>query len=114
MAKKQGFAPCKLVEHDGGHYSLVFNDFDKAAAVFEGMGYEAGGYAWHGAVDALVRMHAPKLAKSLEYDPEASMFVVVSNDKEALREVAGLMRKTLRDPALLREAIANADPELMD
>jgi hypothetical protein len=108
------FAPCRLVEHENGTFSLVFDDFDATAATFEEMGQEGGGYGWHGVVEALVRMKAPRVAKKLSYDPEASLFAVVSKDRRALATVAGLIRSAIADPQLLREAIENADPELMD
>jgi hypothetical protein len=110
---KRGYEPCRLLEHDGT-YSLVFDDFDATAEVFEEMDQQGGGYGWHGVVEALVRMKAPALRKKVNYDPEASMFVAYSKDRDALKEVAGLIRAAVKDPALLREAIENADPELMD
>ncbi len=42
------------------------------------------------------------------------MFVVVSKDRRALEKVAGLIRRAVADPALLKQAIEKADPELMD
>jgi hypothetical protein len=50
------FAPCTLVEHDDGTWSLLFTDFDATEEAFEEMGQEGGGYGWHGVVEALVRM----------------------------------------------------------
>jgi hypothetical protein len=67
--------------------------------------------AW--VVEALVRMKAPRLTGLMGYDPEGSMFVALSEDREALREVAGLIRATIAEPDLLREAIRHADPGLM-
>jgi hypothetical protein len=113
MARKDDFAPCQLIKHDDGSYSLLFTDFDTTAETFEELDQEGGGYGWHGVVDALVRMKTPGLQEKLEYDPEASMFVALSQDRKALRQVAKLIREARDDPALLREAIANADPELM-
>jgi hypothetical protein len=114
MPKKNEFAPCYLVEHEDGELSLVFEEFDSTAAIFEEMGQESGGYGWHGVVDALVRMKASKLKKKLQYDPEASMFVALSKDRDVLKQVAGLIRDALKDRALLRQAIAKADPEIME
>lgn len=114
MVKKNEFAPCNLVEHEDGTFSLCFEDFDATAATFEEMDQEGGSYGWHGVVDALVRMKAPKLKRKLRYDPEASMFVALSKDREALKQVAELIRNAIDDPALLKEAIENADPDLMD
>lgn len=108
------YVPCRLVAHESGEYSLCFDAFEAAQDVFEEMGWDGGGYSWHGVVDALVRMKAPELAAKLDYDPEASMFVALSDDPEVLAQVAGLMREALGNPALLREAIEKADPELMD
>ena len=118
MAKKSDgkneFAPWKLIENEDGTYSLLFHDFDPTANTFEEMEQEGGGYGWHGVVDALVRMKEPKLGKKLTYDPEASMFVVISKDLEAIKKVVGLIRSAVDDPALLKKAIKKADPELMD
>ena len=111
--KKNEYAPCTLVEHDGT-YSLTFSVFDATAETFEEMDQEGGGYGWHGVVDALVRVKAPKLAAKLSYDPEASMFVALSDDKDVLKQVAELIRKAVADPKLLKQAIRKADPELMD
>jgi hypothetical protein len=112
--KKDEFAPCTLVEHDDGTYSLCFSDFDLAEDTFEEMDQEAGGYAWHGVVDALVRLKAPRLRKEVDYDPESSMFAAYSKSKDALKAVAELIRAAIADRKLLREAIENADPDLMD
>jgi hypothetical protein len=113
MAKNE-FAPCKLIENEDGTYSLLLTDFDRTAQTFEEMGQDGGGYGWHGVVDALVRMKAPKLKRKVRYDPEASMFVALSKDREALKQVAELIRSAIHEPALLKEAIEKADPELMD
>lgn len=112
--KKDDFAPCTLVEHDDGNYSLCFTDFNATADTFEEMDQEGGGYGWHGVVDALVRMKAPKLQKQLDYDPEGSMFVALSDDKDVLKKVAELIRAAIADPKLLKQAIKKADPDLMD
>lgn len=109
------FAPCQFQEQDGVYF-LSFDDLDAngASLVFDEAGFDGGGYGWHGVVEALVKMRARKLRRKLDYDPEASMFVVSSNDRDALRQVAELIREAIADPTLLREAIAKADPEVME
>jgi hypothetical protein len=106
--------PWEIFDRGDGTYSLGFDDFDSTADVFEEMGYEGGGCGWHGVVDALVRRKVPRLARNLEYDPEGSLFAALSDDPNALNEVAVLIRNALDDPALLRQALENADPDLMD
>jgi hypothetical protein len=112
--ESRAFAPCRLVPHEDGSYSLCFDAFEATQAIFEEMGWDGGGYSWHGVVDALVQLKAPDLQEKLDYDPEASMFVALSEDQEALAQVAGLIREAIDDPTILREAIENADPDLMD
>ncbi len=109
------FSPCQLGEQDGDFF-LSFDDFNAndAGLVFDEAGYDGGGYGWHAVVGALVEMRAPKLRRKLAYDPEASLFMVSSKDRDALRQVAGLIRAAVADPALLREAISKADPEVMN
>jgi hypothetical protein len=106
--------PFRLMQHNDGSASLMLSEFDEGAAIFEEFGLDAGGYAWHGVADALVRNRAQHLRRQLQYDPEASMFVAYSKDGAVLRELAALLRQALHDPALLREAIESADPDLMD
>jgi len=107
------FAPFIFSEHEG-NFSLMLTEFDSFAEVFEEAGYDAGGYAWHGVADALIRLHAPYLAKKIQFDPEASMFVAYGKDRTALKELARLLLRTMRDEVLLKTALENADPELMD
>jgi hypothetical protein len=71
------------------------------------------GYGWHGVADALVRLKAPKLKRKFDYDPEGSMFVAFGNNRGALAQLARLMLGAMADPAVLKEAIANANPKLM-
>jgi hypothetical protein len=109
------FTRCRFGEHDGT-FSLAFDDFDAdgASSVFEEAGFEGGGYGWQGVVEALVKMRAPELRRKVDYDPEASMFVAFSKDREAIRQVAALIREAVADPELHREAISKADPDTME
>lgn len=106
-----------IADNEDGSYFLSFDDFNAVPVVndaFEEAGYESGGYGWHGVVEALVRMQAPHLASQVSYDPESSMFVALSPSREALVQVAALMRDAMDDVDLLQEALKNVDPELMD
>ncbi len=59
-------------------------------------------------------MKALKIKKKVSFDPEASMFVAFSKEKDVLKQVAELIRNAISDPKLLKEAIKKADPDLMD
>ena len=107
------FAPSSLVEHTHAgatsRYSLIFDDFGPCADAFEARGFEAGGYAWHGVIETLVRMEAPELADRIGYDPESSMFAAYGDDRDALLRVAQLIRAVHTDRALLERVLDNVD-----
>jgi Immunity protein 51 len=116
------FAPTQLVEHTfegaSSRYSIILDPFGSiyltTSSIFEAHGLEAGGYAWHGVAEALVRLHAPEIANLVKYDPESSMFSAYGNDRNALLRVAQLIHAAQHNPALLEEALENANPELLD
>lgn len=114
MSTADDFAPFRLLDHDEGHTSLLLSEFEPHSAIFEELGYDAGGYAWHGVADALIRMRAKHLRRKVQFDPEASLFAAYGKERAALVELARLLRDAVNDPALLREAIEAADPDLMD
>jgi hypothetical protein len=105
-------APLRLLDGEGS-YSLMLTEFDAWAETFEEAGYEGGGYGWHGVADALIRLKAPKLKKKVRFDPEASMFVAHGPDRDALVELAKLMKGAMTDPTVLQEALADVKPGLM-
>lgn len=104
---KKAFLPGKLVTHDDGKFSLIYTDFVHGD-VFEGKGLEGGGYTWHGLVDHLLRTDAPKALRHLDFDPEGSMFAVVSKDLSALHACAKALAK-LQDKALLEKLVSTVD-----
>lgn len=112
MPEANAFAPFRLLETDGS-YSLMLTEFDDWAEAFEEAGHEFSGYGWHGVADALIRLKAPKLKRKVKFDPEASMFVAYGTDRAAIVQLASLLREAAADPAVLKEAIKNADPRLM-
>ena len=109
------FSPFKLVEISQGNFSLLLTDFDQQAPVFAEYGYDAGGYAWSGVAEALVKGYMlPDLAKVIQFDPESSMFCAYSRNLEALEKLAELLFKASQESEILRQAIEAADPEGMD
>ena len=112
MSETNEFAPLRMLEGEGS-YSLILTEFDEWFEAFEEAGYEGGGYGWHGVADALIRLKAPKLKKKVRFDPEASMFVAHGPDREAIAELAKLMKEAMTDPAALREVLASVKPGLM-
>ena len=116
------FAPTQLVEHNQNgkiSYSIILDPFGPiyltTSSIFKAHGMEEpGGYAWHGVAEALVRLHAPEIASLVKYDPESSMFSAYGDDRAALLRVAQLIRQAQDNPAILEEALENANPEMLD
>ena len=108
------FAPFSISHYEDGRFGLILDDFGDCYEIFEEAGYESGGYGWHGVADALIRLKAPHLANKIEFNPEASMFAAYGQDRAAIEELGRLLRSAVDDESLLKNALENADPELMD
>ncbi len=49
-------------------------------------GFEGGGYDWESLAQVFLNEKRPDLLEKIDFDPEASMFVAYSEDKQALRD----------------------------
>ena len=108
------FAPFSVTQYEDGDWGLNLSEFDDCYEIFDEFGYESGGYGWHGVAEALIRLKAPHLAEKINFDPEASMFAAHAKNRQDIEELARLLRAALDDEALLKTALENVDPELMD
>jgi Immunity protein 51 len=109
------FEPCILLEYEE-EFGLLFTIngvFEEKVEIFREMGFSGSGNNWCGVVDILVRINAPEFNEKLDYDSEFDLFTVASQDIEALREVARLIRGVIEDNNLLKIAIKKADPNMM-
>src|SRR5436190_21514616 len=104
---KKAFEPGQLVTHDNGTFSLIYTAFVHGE-VFEGKGLEGGVYTWHGLGDHLPKQDSPQSLKALDFDPEGSMFAVVSKDLAALHACAKALGK-LQDKSLLEKLASTVD-----
>ncbi|MDP2343138.1 MAG: Imm51 family immunity protein [Deltaproteobacteria bacterium] len=107
-------APCRLVDHGEGRFSLCFDDFKMPELpLFEERGLQGGGYTWEAIADSLLRLRRPDMVDQVSYDSEAGMFVAVGN-RPSLIVVARLLQEALADPALLKTAVDAADPDRLE
>src|SRR5688572_13482797 len=102
------FAPGTLVDHGDGHYSLIYSAFPDFQDVFARRGLQGGGYTWHGMVVHLLEENAPEALDALDFDPEASMFCALSDDINALKAVARMLKK-LEELDVVKDIIENVD-----
>jgi hypothetical protein len=108
------FAPCRLVDHGEGRFSLCLDDFRMPdVPLFHERGLQGGGYTWEAVVDSLVRQRRPDLEPDLAFDSEAGMFVALGS-RDTLRAVSKLIQEAIRNPAVLQEAVDAADPDRLE
>ena len=110
----KGVAPCRLVDHGEGRYSLCLDDFRMPALkAFHARGLAGNGYTWEALADAVVRLRRPELVTGLSYDSESSMFVAIGT-KPTLMGLAHLIQEVIKSGPLLEKAIAAADPDRLE
>jgi hypothetical protein len=102
------FAPGTLVDHGDGHYSLIYSSFPDFDDVFTRKGLQGGGYTWHGMVVHLLEEQAPEALDALDFDPGASMLCALSDDLNALRQVAKVVRK-LEERDVVADIVENVE-----
>jgi hypothetical protein len=107
-------APCRLVDHGEGRFSLCFDDNRMPRVpLFDSRGLAGNGYTWEAVVDALVRLRRPDLADSFGTDSETAMFVATGS-RATLVALAGLLRTALADETLLKTALDAASPDRLE
>ena len=87
------FAPGKLLDYGGGHYGLVYLDFPDFRELFARRGVPAGGTTWESMVEHLLEEHEPIALEALEFECEPDSFLARSDNLDALRSVARMLRK---------------------
>lgn len=105
---KAEFAPGTLVDHGEGHYSLIYSSFPAFDEIFTRKGLQGGGVIWRGMVVHLLEEQAPEALESLDFDPEGSVFSALSDDLDALRAVAKVLRQ-LETRELVQQLVENVD-----
>jgi hypothetical protein len=107
-------APCRLVNHGEGRFSLCFDDFKMPrVAMFDERGLAGNGYTWEAVVDSLLRLRRPELVDKVSFDSEASMLVAIGT-RPVLVAVARLVQEVLGDATLLKNALDAADPDRLE
>jgi hypothetical protein len=76
--------------------------------IFE-LGHEPNGYFWEGIVELLVTTEAPTLEGRFSSDPEGGAFYATSNDRDALDDLAVLLRAVATDGNRLRQLMEFAE-----
>lgn len=100
----------EVAETAPGEYSLSLEagttDVDD---LISELGHEPNGYFWEGIVELLVTTEAPTLAGRFSSDPEGGAFYATSNDRNALDDLAVLLRTIAADRNRLRQLMEFAE-----
>lgn len=73
-------------------------------------GFLGNGYDWESLAAVFLEEKCdPNLAEKLEFDSEAGMFCIYSNDKEALKEFAFAFHQACQDPVLIEDLFSRAE-----
>lgn len=103
MTNDNTFYPFTLSEHEET-YSLLLTDLKWDA--FEKEGFLGNGHDWNRLIENLCKDQQPNLISTLEFDSEADMFCVRSQDEKPLAKVAEFVSSFYDDESSLIEHIS--------
>ena len=119
---RDDWTPCHFIDYRDfleeadivARFGLLFDEFGLTQRFLQSQGFMGGGYTWQGIVESMIRKKDAALNAELQYDPEGSLFCVRSSNRTALRTVLECIRTALADYEVLQDAIASADPSLIE
>lgn len=99
---------------DGRHFLGIVGSSKEAYAIFDADGLQGGGYTWVALVPALARLAEPPITGEYQLDAEGDGAYVEARDPAVLDAFAAIIERAMADPALLRRALAAADPDVLE
>ncbi|MDR0267711.1 Imm51 family immunity protein [Paenibacillus sp.] len=109
---KERIKPFRFIEHDSGNVSLILNVGDYKDKVFQmraDEGFEGKGYDWGSLAMVFLEEKMPQLADTVHFDPEADMFCVYSDNREAVQSFAIGFKDACEDDAVIRDLFSRAE-----
>lgn len=103
--------PFFWVEHDNS-YSVCLTVGEYLQEVFdtrEDEGFEGNGYDWGSLAQVFLDERCPELEEEIGFDPEGSMFVAYSENKEALIEFISRFKEACEDKELILDLFSRAE-----
>lgn len=104
MKQENPYYPFVTSRHENSISLLLAQDLKWDA--FEEKGFLGNGYDWTRLIENLLKEKRPELLSTLEFDSEADMFCVVSEEEEPLLQVAEIVSAFYDDEELLKEHIS--------
>lgn len=96
---KERFSVCL---ETGGYLQDVFD-------VRSDEGFEGNGYDWESLAKVFLEERCQNLSDKLEFDSEADMFCVYSEDDKSLQDFICLFKETCEDEKLIKDLFSRAE-----
>ncbi|SCE97737.1 Imm51 family immunity protein [Micromonospora mirobrigensis] len=101
--------PVEVARTGPGEYSLTLAaGTTEVDDLISELGHEPNGYFWEGIVELLVSTEVPALDGRFVSDPEGGAYFATGEDRQALDELAVLLRAVAADRDRLRRLVAHA------
>ena len=104
-------APFQWMEHDGS-YSFLLDAGEYLADLFltrEEEGFEGNGYDWQALAQVFLDEQFEGEAGALDFDSEAGMFVMISEDGDALADFALAFKEACEDAERIADLFSRAE-----
>lgn len=113
--KSNIFIDIKISEYEGT-YSVTVDIQENITKVFEayGEGLIGNGYEMESLIKNIIKNKNPKLLESMDFDSEANMFCLRTENKEIVEEVKNIITETLHNENALMTEIKNVPEEEWD
>jgi hypothetical protein len=99
---------------DGSFGLRVASQDEETFAFFNDQDLLGDGCTWQAVVDALVRAQMPDEGPQMEFTCEAESLLIMSQDEALLKRVESLVLQAAQSEEAILDAIANADPDLLE
>lgn len=107
---KKQILPFVWVEHEE-KASVVLDANGYLQEVFDAQGFEGSGYDWEGLAKVFLDEECSDLSERIDFDSEAGMFCVFSEDTEALQEFICSFKEACEDRPLIQDLLSRAEPD---
>jgi hypothetical protein len=99
---------------DGRHFLNVVDAPAPVRALFDSLGLQGGGYTWVAVLQALAKLAEPPIEGEFEIDGEADNAYINASDSALIDAFEKLIARAMEDLDLLRRALDEADPDLLE
>ena len=108
---KDRIKPFAWIEYNGS-FSVCLDAGEYLQMLFDARadeGFEGSGYDWESLARVFIEERCPELSDKLEFDSEAGMFCVYSEDDNALKDFICQFKEACEDDDLIQDLFSRAE-----